>query len=480
MKTAEMCFSENLPPPPATILAAGSFRDFETENLKALGYDVTADNIREFPKARTDAHEYDVAVLKTPSKSQPLLKRSYSAVRPLLKPTGTLILLASITDGPLYERESGISKEMITALYESGFRLKSVKRIETGEENLGSSMVIARKDKVFLRPYRSGDEDHILPMFQEVFGTDRTMAHWKWKYSRNPFGNHRIALAVTEDGDIAAHFCGYGVPFYSSLEKKKEIISLQGADTMTHPRFRQMGLGTTAVLTRVATYFFNKFCVDRMPFMYGYNTGHIKKFGERFLGYRYLSPIPYHVLDVEAARPGRVLLGRFSRRLPGITVRRVRQMEPGFNRLFLRACGDYGFLVKKDADYLKWRYLDCPDGAHQFFAVRCFGRLVGWSVFKTREDVLIWGDALFEKKFAWTVGAMIQRLIHRHFPHITRIEGWFSKTPGWWRETLTKQGFRITGDPHDLAAGIIFFDETHTRACVDKTLYYTMGDSDLF
>jgi hypothetical protein len=502
MKTSDLL--PHLPSPPASIWVIGRDGDFKTDDLAALGYEVTLRSSGKYsgdtddlekdcaPQNRIDESfdpdekslskgPYDIAVLTDPSNAQPFLHRRLNAVRSLLKPGGTLLFYAEIPDNPVYQREIGITKEVLTALYENGFRIKAAPKNTRREKEPNFSLAVARRDKVFLRTYREADEQNILPMFQKVFNTHRTMAHWKWKFRDNPFDHHKIALAVTEDGAIAAHFCGYAVPFYSCVGGPMEILSLQGADTMTHPQFRQMGLGSTSVLSRVATYFFNKFCVDNMPFMYGYNTGNIKKFGERFLGYRYMSPIPFHVLHIDGYKRSKLgVLERLARYLSPITVEPVTHMAPDFDHLFNRVCEDYGLLVKKDAAYLKWRYLDCPDRKHRLFAVKVRGRLVGWSVFSLREEVLIWGDALFEKKSAGSVAAMIDDLLKNHFPNTKRIEGWFSKRPNWWSKTLASAGFEVTEDPNELAAGIIFFDDSFTLSFVDRNLYYTMGDSDLF
>jgi hypothetical protein len=502
MKTSDLL--PHLPPPPASILIIGRNGDFKTGDLTASGYEIdipaTGNSLGENENSEKDfdpvckvdesfdpdgaslpKESYDMVVLTGLSNTQPFLCRHLKEVRSSLKPTGTLLFYAPVPETSLYQKEIGIPKEVLTTLYENGFRIKFPKKNIRQEKNSDLFMVAARKDRVFLRTYRGGDEQNILPMFQEVFNTHRTMAHWKWKFQNNPFGNHKIALAVTEENTIAAHFCGYAVPFFSSVGGPREILSLQGADTMTHPHFRQMGLGSTSVLTRAATYFFNKFCVDNMPFMYGYNTGHIKKLGERFLGYRYMSPIPYHVLDIDEhkrSKPG--FFERMGRYLSPITIEPVSRMVTEFDHFFNRACEDYGLLVKKDAAYLQWRYLDCPDGKHRLFAVNVRGRLVGWSVFSLRDDVLIWGDALFEKKSARYVAPMIDDILKNHFPYVKRIEGWFSREPKWWSDTLADAGFEVTTDPQELAAGIIFFDETFTLSVVDRHLYYTMGDSDLF
>jgi len=477
-----------LPPAPASILVIGCESDFNTGDLPSLGYDVTVTDTGKFCDDGIDSNDpalpaksYDGIVLVASSAMNGFLNDVLKPIRSCLKPAGALLLHTEVPEQPLYQRKTGMSKAVLTALYENGFRIKRNEKIINHQEKGEYSLVVARKDKVFLRVYRDGDELNILPMFQKVFQAQRTMAHWKWKFRDNPFGSHKIALAVTKDGFLAAHFCGYAVPFYSSVGGPGEFMSLQGADVMTHPEFRRLGLGSTSVLTRVTTYFFNKFCVDNMPFMYGYVTGHHKKFGEKFLGYRYMSPIPYHVLDLNRVnRSSFTPMEKLSKHIPFVTVKRVTRMTADFDHLFKRASRDYGMLIKKDVAYLKWRYLDCPDQVHQLFAVKCFGRLVGWCVFSLRDRVLVWGDALFEKKYAWCVKIIFDPLLKKHFKGAERIEGWFSQKPEWWTKALKKAGFVKTADPNNLAAGIIFFDMAFNLPFVDRNLYYTMGDSDLF
>ena len=105
--------------------------------------------------------------------------------------------------------------------------------------------------------------------------------------------------------------------------------------------------------------------------------------GERFLGYRYISDIPYHVLDARAVHlrsPG--LLKKF---ITGLSVERVTSVTEEYNLFFDRVCGDYGTLVKRKMAYLKWRYIDCPDKVHQMYAVKRFGKLTGRAVFSLKE-----------------------------------------------------------------------------------------------
>jgi 2-polyprenyl-3-methyl-5-hydroxy-6-metoxy-1,4-benzoquinol methylase len=343
---------------------------------------------------------------------------------------------------------------------------------------MGYEIFSVQKTDVFVRAYGKGDEQAILPLFRQVFHNPRTTAHWNWKYRDNPYGNFRIATAFTENGDLAAHFSGYPVPFYFGDMKDKVFIAYQGGDTMTNPEFRSSGLGKTSVLGRTAAYFYSKFCDGVVPFFYGFNTGNIRKFGERFLRFEYIQPIPYHVMEVGQGLP--VPAGRFVRMIKGLSADRVFTAGIEFDRFFDNVCNAYAILVKRDAAYIKWRYLDCPDNLHHVFAVRRRGKLTGWGIFSIRGNTLIWGDALCDPLYARDMNFLLCHVIEKMGVPVTQIAGWFSPTPEWWNAELTKMGFFVQNEPNNLSPCVILFDPDFSRDLFEKKFYYTMGDSDLF
>ena len=347
------------------------------------------------------------------------------------------------------------------------------------DKKMGYGIIVGAKDNVSMKAYSDGDEERILLMFNEIFNTDRTIEHWYWKFRDNPFGNLKIAEAVTEGGDLAAHYGGYPVPFYSSVDEPREFFSYQIGDTMTSLDFRgNFALGEASVLHRVTKFFYYKFCIDDVPFNFGYNTGKIRKIGERFLQYEYTSPVPYRVLDLKQKRLKQ--MSRIGELLSGFSVERVLGMSREYDLFFEKVRDDYGMLVRRTSPYLKWRYLDCPDNVHSFFAVRRFGKLVGWGVFSTIEDLLLWGDALFDKKYPAAVSFMLNYLVRHFFKGVASIEGWFSPVPGWWSEILHDAGFERRAEPNNLAPTFKIFEARFSTDFFESNSYYTMGDSDLF
>ncbi len=347
-------------------------------------------------------------------------------------------------------------------------------------EQFGYETIVAKKTPVRIRSYREGDENQILDLFNRVFSPPRTMAHWRWKFTDNPYGAHHIALAVGNNDGPAANFCGYPVLIYDK-HKSGEFMSQQLGDTMTNPDFRRMGFGKTNILTRTAHYYYDNYCLGRVPFSFGFNTGKIRKFGERFLEFTYLPDIPYHVLDISRIKDSNSFTAFISdRMLRGFTVEEVLSVTEEYDALFKYVRDDYVMLTVRNSRYLKWRYLECPDNRHRIFCVRRFGKLVGWSVFSKKNDILLWGDALFNQNYPASVRYLLGNVIRNHFPDVKRIEGWFSKQPGWWASILKKIGFEIVQEPDKIAPAIIFFSSEFTLDHLDRYWYYTKGDSDLF
>ncbi|MCF8083212.1 MAG: methyltransferase domain-containing protein [Deltaproteobacteria bacterium] len=350
---------------------------------------------------------------------------------------------------------------------------------------LGYEIFAAKKDSFCIRPYIKGDEHELLPLFNEAFNTRRGLDHWYWKYQNNPYGAHRIGVGISGEGDIVSQYAGYPVPFCDTLSRPPKpvyFLTVHAGDTFTHPKIRRMGLGKTGLLARTTFYYYAEFLEEFVPFAYGFNTAKIKKLGERYLGYRYGPPVTLWKRDRDAPLKAGSLLRKV---WSGLKVEEVFSVDGEWDEFFDRVCPSYGFLVKRDAQYLKWRYLNCPDRPYRIFAVRKRGKLTGWGVFLPRDDGLLWGDALFDKDFPECVAVMLRRITDGYVTGAKTIEGWFSPTPGWWSGRLTSMGFEPAPEPDGLTLCYRTFsnavmDSDSVAEKLDHSFYYTWGDSDLF
>ena len=88
-------------------------------------------------------------------------------------------------------------------------------------------IIVTQPSPWSIRPYEPGDEEQILRLFKKVFGRERSLAHWQWKYRDNPEGA-QILVAVTDAGEVVGHYAG--IPVRVTVDRKPfsfSILSVQ-------------------------------------------------------------------------------------------------------------------------------------------------------------------------------------------------------------------------------------------------------------
>jgi hypothetical protein len=334
---------------------------------------------------------------------------------------------------------------------------------------------------VEVRAYRDGDETAILDLFARSFPhAPRSLEHFGWKYRHSPFGNRRISLTYEEHAGpeasgpacssrLVGHYAGYPVPFRAY---GRDVLAHQIGDTMTDPAVRHIGRGPTSILGRTALHFYEHFCEGQVAFNFGFNVANIQKFSLRFLRSDRVEPVAYRT----AAPLPRIT--RTERWLRGYSLELVRDTDREWDQLFERVASAYDFCVRRNAAWVRWRYLQCPDVPYVVVAVRKWRHLVGWIVFRIREDCFLWGDALFDPDFPDAPEVVLRHVVPQH--PVTRIEGWFPARPRWFDAILQSLGFESRPEPQDLSFMCVPFTSPDVVARMRQDLYYTWGDGDLF
>jgi hypothetical protein len=319
------------------------------------------------------------------------------------------------------------------------------------------------------RAFAPGDERQILDLFARAFPhAPRSIEHFDWKYRRNPFGNEHISVSLV-DGKLVAHYAGYAMPFFAY---GRSVLAHQIGDTMTDVSIRHIGRGPTTVLGRTALDFYTNFCEGRIAFNYGFNVGNIQKISLRYLRSDRVEPVTYRV----APRPRPI--GRYARWMRGYQLELVQETTPEWDALFARCANDYRFLVRRDASYVRWRYLECPDTRYHVVAIRRWRRLVGWIVFRIRENRFTWGDALFDPAHRGAVEVALRHVVPAY--PVDTIEAWFPPRPSFFDETLLNLGFVTRPEPQDLSVMCVPFAWPDVVVRMRQDLFYSWGDSDLF
>ena len=294
-----------------------------------------------------------------------------------------------------------------------------------------------------IRSFQPDDEQQILDLFNRCFPhAPRSLEHFRWKYQRNPFGNERISLAFDAEGRLVGQYAGYPVPLMSG-----ETVNHIG-DTMTDPLIRHVGRGATSILGRVASHFYETFCDGRVAFNYGFNTANIQKLSVRYFRAVRVASVAYRVWQ----NPPKI--ARWQRWARGYQVEMVRELTPEYDALL-----SPGFMIRRDARYLRWRYFECPDVSYLFLALRRWRKLVGWAVFRTRGAQMLWIDGLGSAEILLRTAAEGRELAcwsPREVP-----------------------GFEPRPEPQDLGLMCVPFTMADAPSRVASDFLYTMGDSDL-
>ncbi len=479
-----MNLSALLPEAPARILLLGE-ADSTWDELHGAGHELV--RVEESPELEAGPAPFDAAVWD----SQDPNVDAGAAVALLLRhlsDDGRVVVIAprpegapktSRRQGSLPSRRQTRLREITHRLSEAGFAIRKDQDFDAesagGARRSGSGgwkALLARRDPFVIRSYQDGDEEAIRRLFRASFHHDRSLDHWRWKYADNPWGGPTLSIAAKAGEALAAHYGGYPIPVWCQDERgRRSFLAFQIGDTMTDPAVRGAGRGKAGLLARTVRHFFSVHRDGSFGLFYGFNTGPIQRFCRWFIGGSQDRPVRYLVRELTPAPDWGA---------GGYQIERVDAVGAAWDRLFRRAAPRYRFLVRRDAEYLDWRYFKRPDADYVVLAARRFGRLVGWSVFLRREDSIAWGDALFHPRHQRAAEPVLAAaLAEPEMAGARQIDAWFSGGPAGWDDQLAGLGFLTRPEPQGL--GMIALADTEPEA-FDRLgeMYTTMGDGDLF
>jgi hypothetical protein len=312
-----------------------------------------------------------------------------------------------------------------------------------------------------LRLSTSADYAELSTLFSRVFGQDRTLDEWHWKFmaSRELLPDRDLPdslVAVDEQGAIVGHA---GVVILPGWFQGAAIPIVQVCDVMVHPDHRG-GLGRGNLFTLMLRELLDQ-VVNLLPDAFGYGFP-----GER----------PYRLGEwagvyarLETAREGEVQPARGWVDLWHAAP--VSWYDQRLDRLWTRQRRGYRLCLVRDGAYLRWRYADNPGRSYSLIGIHGLGRLMGWAVAYRDSDSLRFVDVLAPR---WAVRPMLraaarQLVSEREGPGIRLWlpQGWRESGIGSWRETPV------------VTAHMCWRSRLDTET-VRESLYYTMGDVDIF
>ncbi len=320
-----------------------------------------------------------------------------------------------------------------------------------------------------VRSYNNGDEHQINNSFNTIFNQNRSIDEWLWKFKNSPFGKGQISIAFV-DGELAAHISGYPIYFdYFSNDTVKSFLSYQIGDKFTLPKFRKIGFGKSSLLSKI---FFNlKDKAKDADFGYGFATHHSLRFGVLLLGYETLGEVSCYLGNFKDRRVG--LIKKFSYK--SYTINEITGITDDFDKFYNKMLQYHRLIIRKNKNYLKWRYIDHPSKRYNIFSVYKRGDLSGWFICQRDETTIFIGDFLtISDNKLWE--SFINYLIDSKYLQQQNILLWHPDSNH--SPNLKDIGFKIIEEPNRMNYGILF------RRDIDLGIFkdwrYTKGDGDLF
>ena len=322
-----------------------------------------------------------------------------------------------------------------------------------------------------VRAYRAGDEVAINDAFNRVFGAQRSLAEWTWKFSQP--GALEATLAAWDGEALAAH--NGAIPAVYQVAGKR-VKALQGVDTFSLAaidRRRDWKSAWRDVMDAFAEYAARR-------------AGASLLFG--FTGPRSISHMVARC-QWNGAPPRRIpLLERKTRSVRRTlasslyTAKLAGDDEAALDDLWARVARRYPTAVVRDAKHSRHRFSGHPGVQyHRWLVYRRFSsKPVAWVVFRTDGGVCSWADLLWDDEHPGALD-LIDLLATRTVAQTgaAREALWLDGDPEV-EGRLRSLGFEGGPDPSGVVRVIRLLDPNLSSASfLPGTVYTTMADADL-
>ncbi|MGH7966209.1 MAG: GNAT family N-acetyltransferase [Candidatus Binatia bacterium] len=319
-----------------------------------------------------------------------------------------------------------------------------------------------------IRPYRAGDETSINAGFNEVFGCERSLAEWRWKFAPEEDGSY-IVVGCDSNGEIIAHFCAM------RLRCRIGDRVVQAGQTVDVFCKRQSSALAQRLYLRTAREFFAGFgAPGGASFVYGFPSERAMRLGQ--LRLNYADPTPVKVwrrqmpwsLGLGIGWPGWRRRFAAGAAIPAARV----------DRLWTRAAQRYPAVVVRDFAWVQRRYLSHPTQKYVFVPVEDSGELRAWGVFATSRRIAYWVDLFWDGEDERSlhkldaIGVSIARLAGA-----ASFELWLTGDDEA-AAILQQWGWNRHEPPVSLLVSVVPFEPELDVQSLLANLYVTLGDSD--
>ena len=328
-----------------------------------------------------------------------------------------------------------------------------------------------------VRAYAPGDEAAIQRAFSEVFGVERSLAEWRWKFLAPPRGS-RILLAFDGAGELVCQYAAIAVDVAWGGAPKR---AAQIVDVFSR---RRRGLGRRGGAFQRTMEEFLAECAATgvgVDFVYGFPGERHQRAGS--VTGHYFDPAEVERLTFR--RPFVAPAGERNRARSWIAAHSW--ISEGFDahatdRLWQRSRHRYPHATVRDAAWFEWRYERRPGGRYLQLGVRRAGEVHAWGVVDLASaPATRWVDLLWDGERTADLAelaAAVERRMAASEAGGGAVELWL-RGDEMARTALLERGYSGAAEPH-LRLSAITFDREVSVPQVLSSFYLTMGDCDHF
>jgi hypothetical protein len=208
--------------------------------------------------------------------------------------------------------------------------------------------------------------DEVASLFSCVFSKQVKGSDFDWKYRKELFGRCYGVQGVDENGKAVAHvaavpaegiFSGQPMPFF------------QFVDAMVHPEWR--GRNTLTQTIHLLLEFIKNHHSVFFPYVF---PGPVSsKIGQKYGWLKLIKPVEDVVVTVSSR-------GWLADKMSFISFERFNDIPSVVDSLWMKFANVYPISLKRDSQFLFWRYKSHPWFSYEFYLVKRLWKPIGWIV----------------------------------------------------------------------------------------------------
>ena len=240
----------------------------------------------------------------------------------------------------------------------------------------------------------------LLSLFQAVYNRPLSSEYWQWRYYGDPKCNTEV-LVIEHKGRII------GMRPMSSFTFKvadKEIRATLFTNVITHPSFRRMGVFSS--LIKEATQL-SKNRGDR--FIYTFPNKKSFPAYMKIKDWIHIGSIPLYIKPLRiynfinnqlkksyisntmpTFRKSEIHYATFEIYKCKISISKINRFDKRIDELWRNINDKYTIILKRDSEYLNWRYIQRPDANYNILCAEFQDRIKGYVVLKTDKLFGLW------------------------------------------------------------------------------------------